>query len=190
MAAGFVPEAGRVTAENRIAAMKNLLIIRHAKSSWDDPALADFDRPLNKRGKQDAPFMGGLLKDRGLRPERIVSSPAKRASKTAKLIAEAVGYPAQSIDFRQDLYLPDLPALIEIVRAFDDAWGRVFLVGHNPGLTELCNLLTGEQIANIPTSGIASIEFEVGSWSHLMAGAGRLAFFDYPKRHRSPLDGQ
>lgn len=175
-------------AENRrdtaTAAMKNLIIIRHAKSSWDDPGLADFDRPLNKRGKRDAPLMGGLLRDRELYPDRIVSSPASRASKTARLIAEAVGYDPGAIDFRDNLYLAGLPALVELVRGFDDTWGRVYLIGHNPELTELCNFLAGEDIANIPTAGVAAIEFAVDSWAYVMAGAGRLAFFDYPKRHR------
>lgn len=164
--------------------MKNLLIIRHAKSSWDDAALADFDRPLNPRGKRDAPFMGGLLKVGGALPDRVVSSPAKRASKTARLIAEAVGYDPDAVDFRDALYLQGVPAILELVRGFDDDWNRVFLVGHNPESTALCNLLTGEEIDNIPTAGIASIEFDVDSWAHVMAGAGRLAFFEYPKRHR------
>lgn len=164
--------------------MKNLLIIRHAKSSWDDPALADFDRPLNPRGKRDAPFMGGLLKARGSLPDRIVSSPAQRAAKTARLIAQTVGYAPEAIDFRDSLYLQGVAVMLELVRGFDDDWDRVFLVGHNPESTELCNLLAGEDIDHLPTAGIVSIEFAVGSWAHIMAGAGRLAFFDYPKRHR------
>jgi phosphohistidine phosphatase len=163
--------------------MKNLIVIRHAKSSWDDPALADIDRPLNKRGKRDAPLMGGILKFRELAPDRIISSPAKRARKTAKLIAAGVGCDAGTIDVRERIYMQGVPALIELVQELDDAWNRVYLVGHNPDLTELVNRLAGEDIDNIPTCGVASIEFEVGSWAHVMAGAGRLAFFDYPKRH-------
>jgi phosphohistidine phosphatase len=163
--------------------MKNLIVIRHAKSSWDDPALADIDRPLNKRGKRDAPLMGGILKFRELAPDRIISSPAKRARKTAKLIAAGVGCDAGTIDVRERIYMQGVPALIELVQELDDAWKRVYLVGHNPDLTELVNRLAGEGIDNIPTCGVASIEFEVDSWAHVMAGAGRLAFFDYPKRH-------
>lgn len=164
--------------------MKNLLLIRHAKSSWDEPALADFDRPLNPRGKRDAPFMGSLLKARGCLPDRIVSSPAKRAAKTARLIAKAVDYDPDAIDFHDSLYLRGARAMLELVRGFDDHWQRVFLVGHNPDSTELCNLLSGADIDNLPTAGIASIEFAVEAWAHIMADAGRLAFFDYPKRHR------
>ena len=164
--------------------MKNLIIIRHAKSSWDEPLPPDLDRPLNPRGLRDAPFMGSVLKCRGLIPERIVSSPAKRALTTAQLIAREVGYEARAIDVLDPLYGQDPSVLIELIRGFDDAWSRVYLVGHNPELTELVNRLAGENPAHIPTCGLASIEFQVDSWSHLMAGAGRLTLFDYPKRHR------
>jgi phosphohistidine phosphatase len=163
--------------------MKNLVIIRHAKSSWDDPALADIDRPLNGRGKRDAPLMGGVLKSRGLRPDRIVSSPAKRARKTAKLLAHEVGYEPEAIDIRDSIYMEGVPALMALIQGLDDAWQRVYLIGHNPDLTDLVNKLAGENIENIPTCGMASIEFEVDSWAHIMAESGRLAFFDYPKRH-------
>lgn len=164
--------------------MKNLIVIRHAKSSWDEPALADLDRSLNPRGKRDAPLMGNLLKCRNLEPDRIVSSPAKRALKTAKLIGKEVGYDPAAIDVRESIYLQDVAILIELIHGLNDRWDRVYLVGHNPGLTDLVNLLAGEDIANIPTCGVASIEFAVDSWTHIMEGAGRLAFFDYPKRHR------
>jgi phosphohistidine phosphatase len=165
------------------AAMKNLIVIRHAKSSWDDPSLADIDRPLNQRGKRDAPLMGSILRLRELTPDRMVSSPAKRARKTAKLIAKEVGYDTEAIDLRENLYLAEAPALVELIRALDDAWSRVYLIGHNPGLTGLVSRLAGENLAHLPTCGVASIEFAVDSWAHLMKGAGRLAFFDYPKRH-------
>lgn len=164
--------------------MKNLILIRHAKSSWDEPGVADIDRPLNKRGKRDAPFMGSLLRFRGLEPDRIVTSPARRAAKTARLLAGEVGYPDDAIDVRDSIYMQDVPGLIELIRGLDDRWGRVYLIGHNPELTELTNRLADENIDNVPTCGIASIILEVDAWSHIMEGAGRLAFFDYPKRHR------
>ena len=163
--------------------MKNLVVIRHAKSSWDDPAISDIDRPLNGRGKRDAPLMGGLLKARGVLPDRIVCSPAKRARKTAKLLAGEMGYEPEAIDIRPNIYMEGLPALIAIIQGLDDGWQRVYLIGHNPDLTELVNRLAGEHIGNVPTCGVASIEFAVDSWTHIMAGAGRLAFFDYPRRH-------
>jgi phosphohistidine phosphatase len=164
--------------------MKNLVVIRHAKSDWNEPATADIDRPLNPRGQRDAPFMGSLLKFRGLSPDLIVSSPAKRALKTARLIAEQVGYEPDAIEIRGSIYLGSVSVLIELIRGLDDALGRVYLIGHNPDLTDLVNRLAGEDIANLPTCGIASLTFEVESWGHIMEGAGRLVFFDYPKRHR------
>ena len=163
--------------------MKNLILIRHAKSSWDEPVPADLERPLNPRGLRDAPFMGSVLKFRGLIPDRIVSSPATRALATAQRIAAEVGYEPAAIEVQDTLYGQSPPRLIEMIRGFDDRWNRVFLVGHNPELTELVNRLAGENLANIPTCGLASLEFEVDSWAYLMAGAGRLVLFDYPKRH-------
>lgn len=163
--------------------MKNLVVVRHAKSSWDEPALSDIDRPLNHRGKRDAPLMGGILQARGLVPDRILSSPAKRARKTARLIAKEIGYDAEAIDIRDSLYMDGVPALMALIQGLNDAWERVYLIGHNPDLTELVNRLTDENIENVPTCGIASIEFDVDSWLHIMVGSGRLALFDYPKRH-------
>ncbi len=163
--------------------MKNLIVIRHAKSSWDDPALADIERPLNKRGHRDAPFMGSVLKFREAIPDRIVSSPAKRALETARTIAREVGYATENIDVRGSLYLAEQSILIELIQALDDTWNRVYLVGHNPEFTELVDCLAGEDIGNLPTCGLASIEFKVDSWAHAMPGAGRLAWLDYPKRH-------
>lgn len=164
--------------------MKHLLIIRHAKSSWDDPALTDIDRPLNARGLRDAPFMGSLLRFRDLLPDRIVCSPARRAQATATLIAEAVGYPVADIDTRSSLYLAEPTLLVEWLRDLDDTWHRVYLIGHNPGLTELVERLSGKDIGHLPTAGIAAIDFAVESWEHIMDASGRLALFDYPKRHR------
>lgn len=163
--------------------MKNLLVIRHAKSSWDDPAMSDIDRPLNKRGKRDAPFMGGVLRFQGLVPDLILCSPAKRAVKTARLVARAVGYRDEAIVVREEIYMHALPVMLELIRRLEDDHDRVYLVGHNPELTELVNALAGENIANIPTCGMASVEFDVESWAHVMDGSGRLVFFDYPKRH-------
>lgn len=163
--------------------MKNLIVIRHAKSSWDEPGLTDFERPLNKRGKRDAPFMGNVLKFRGLIPDLVITSTAKRARKTAQLIVEALGCGEEVIEPRDSIYLAEAADLLDLIRGLDDKPERVFLVGHNPTLTELVNLLAGESIDNIPTCGVASLEFALDSWAHVMEGAARMAFFDYPKRH-------
>jgi len=162
--------------------MKNLILIRHAKSRWDDPTLNDKDRPLNRRGKLDAPIMGRLLKQKGLVPDLILASPAKRARKTAVKIAEEVGYPKARIVIRETLYLEGIAALIEIIRALEDDKHRVFLVGHNPELTDLANRLTGSSITNIPTCGIVSVEFPVASWRETTEETGVLALFERPPR--------
>lgn len=161
-------------------------MIRHAKSGWEDPSLADRDRPLNARGKRDAPFMGSLLRFRGLAPDRIVSSPARRAQKTARLIANEVGYDKDAIGIEETIYLGGARAILELVQNLGDEYERAYLVGHNPDLSEAASRLTGENLGGIPTCGIVAIEFSVDSWAHVMEGAGRLKFFEYPKKHLMP----
>jgi phosphohistidine phosphatase len=162
--------------------MKNLLLIRHAKSCWDDPSLSDRERPLNKRGKRDAPGLGKLLKERGLHPDLILSSPAKRALKTAKLIAEELGYPKKQIEVREDIYGQGLDALVELIGELDDGLKKVFLIGHNPELTDLANRLSGAGIHSVPTCGIVSVEFSSPSWRECALKGGRLALFERPAK--------
>lgn len=165
--------------------MKRLYLIRHAKSSWADPTLKDFDRPLNKRGKRDAPFMGEKLAERKIRPDFILSSSAKRAEKTARTIAKAIAYPPKKIFFTEAIYLADESELYRIVRSCDDKVTTLFLVGHNFGITDFAVSLSGEQIGNIPTCGIAALEFDLDSWQQVGANSGRLLFFDWPKKYKS-----
>lgn len=167
---------------DREIAIKNLIVIRHAKSSWDHPGLADHERPLNRRGERDAPRMGSLLKSRGLLPDRIVCSPATRAYLTARLLAKAVGYEVTDIDIHRAIYEQGLAGLMTVIHGLDASWRRVFLVGHNPDLTRLVGELTGAEPEHLPTCAVASLVFAVDDWTHVMAGAGRLAFLDYPKR--------
>jgi phosphohistidine phosphatase len=159
-------------------------VIRHAKSSWDYPNLADIDRPLNERGTRDAPFMGGLLKVRGCLPDAIVCSPAVRARMTANLIAETVDHDSSGIVIEDAIYDQGLSGLIGVIDRLSDSWHRVYLIGHNPDLTLLVGYLTGDPPAHLPTCAMASIEVGVASWQHISPGSGRLVFFDYPKRHR------
>jgi phosphohistidine phosphatase len=163
--------------------MKNLIVIRHAKSDRNLSSLADMDRPLNDRGRHDAPLMGSVLKLRGIEPDSIVTSPAKRALETAELIAEAVGYDKAGIVVRDCIYLEEVPALVELIRSFENLHDTVCLIGHNPHLSELVVRLTGENVGSLPTCGIAAIEFPVDAWTYILAGSGRLVFFDFPKRH-------
>lgn len=161
--------------------MKRLTLVRHAKSSWKDPELADFDRPLNKRGKRDAPMMGERLAGRDRRPELIVSSPARRAHKTAQLLARELDLPDQRLIHAPGIYEAEAEELLEIVRGLDDRWEHVLLVGHNPGLTELGNLLGDCGIENIPTCGVLCLEFDAEKWKSLGPGAGTQVFYDFPR---------
>jgi phosphohistidine phosphatase len=167
----------------RTSTIKTLLAIRHAKSSWETPELDDRQRPLNKRGLRDAPFMGQQLALRKLSPDRILCSPALRATQTAQLIAAAVGYDSAGIEIREALYMQGPGAMLEILRALDTDWQRVYLVGHNPDITALVSVLADRVVSHLPTTGVAAITFDVDDWAHIMAGSGTLAFLDYPKRY-------
>jgi phosphohistidine phosphatase len=161
--------------------MLYLTLIRHAKSSWKDPDLSDFDRPLNKRGRHSAPLMGQMMKDKGLAVECILSSPAKRAITTARLIAAELGYPEHRIEQREELYKADSEQLLHYVQALEPRFSRVALVGHNPALTRFCNDLSGAGIDNLPTCAVAVIEFDLDDWRAVHPGLGRLAQMEYPR---------
>jgi len=118
---------------------RTLVLIRHAKSSWDDPNMRDFDRPINERGQHDAPDMGARLAARGQRPDRFYCSSARRARETALILAQAVGYPEADLESESGLYMADNAQLLERIRRFPDSAGEVWLVGHNPDITELVN---------------------------------------------------
>jgi phosphohistidine phosphatase len=143
--------------------MKTLLILRHAKSSWKFPDLSDHDRPLNRRGKRDAPRMGKILKERGLVPDLVISSTATRAKDTAEAVAKYSGYKGKRIRFKP-LYAAEPGAYLAVLRELTDNYQRVLIVGHNPGVEELIELLTGE-IHIVPTCTLAQIEFDIEKWS-------------------------
>ena len=163
--------------------MLQLTLIRHAKSSWDDPALSDFDRPLNKRGMKNAPLMGKIISKRGLVFDRIVASPALRAITTAHLIAGKQGFPEQDIQQRDELYDASVDELLDCVHSLDNQYASIALVAHNPGLTSLCNYLSGESIANLPTCAVAVIEFDLDDWRAVYQDTGRLVLYEYPRKH-------
>jgi phosphohistidine phosphatase len=163
--------------------VKRLYLIRHAKSSWDDPRLADFDRPLNDRGKRDAPRMGRRLAEAGHRPDLLLSSPAKRAFGTAKRVARELGFRKGDIFRNIRLYHADESQLLQAVQAQPDAAGSLMLFGHNPGLTEFATLLCRYPFGNVPTCGVVCIDFPVDSWKRVAYHQGALQFFDYPRKH-------
>ena len=165
--------------------MKTLYIVRHAKSSWDNPDLADIDRPLNNRGNKNAPEMGQRLSKRNIQPDLLLSSPANRAYTTAQKIAKEIGYPVDNVSTSKEVYHAGSGGLLQLVRNQSDSINTLMIFGHNPGFTWFANSLTGEYIDNIPTCGIVAIEFDVESWSNIETGEGKLIFFDYPKKKAS-----
>lgn len=162
--------------------MKTLYIVRHAKSSWDFPHLEDIDRPLNKRGEKDAPKMARRLEDRGIFPDLMLSSPAKRALTTCQTIAEALDYPQKAIEISEKLYHAGEDGLLNVIQHIDNTWASLMIFGHNPGFTALATDLTDSYIDNIPTCGIVACTFEVDEWQAIAYGQGKLLFFDYPKK--------
>lgn len=163
--------------------MKRLFLIRHAKSSWDHPGLDDIERPLNKRGKRDAPLMGARLKEYGAQPDLIYASPARRARKTAKYIAGCLGYPLERIEQHAGIYTSEMNRLLVLVQETATEVNDLFLVGHNYVLTDFAEYLTGEALGNIPTCGIVGMVFDIDSWQSVAGGRGKMLFFDYPKKH-------
>jgi len=145
--------------------MKTLLLLRHAKSSWDDPEIADHDRPLAKRGRRDAPRMGALLREEELTPDLILSSTARRARKTAEAVAEESGY-AGEIELHDEFY-PGAPQdYLSALQKVWDEYQRVMVVGHNPGLEELLETLTGETL-HLPTAALAQVALPIEHWIDL-----------------------
>lgn len=163
--------------------MKNLYLIRHAKSYWGDQSTPDFDRPLNKRGKLDAPFMGNILSDKKVKPDLIISSPAKRAKKTAISIADKINYKQDKILFIEELYEASYNTILRLIQKLDEKHNSVMIFGHNPGLTLLNNHVSNHYIDNIPTCGIVSLELNC-TWSELKNDQCTFFFFEYPKLYK------
>jgi phosphohistidine phosphatase len=165
--------------------MKKLVLIRHAKSSWENEAQADFERPLNKRGKNDAPFMGEIIKNTIGTPQLIISSPAKRALSTAKKMAKKLNYQKDDIKTDLKIYHAEDTELIRIIKKISEKYDFVAIVGHNPAITEVANILGDSQIINVPTSGAVYIEFELDSWENIKIKSGHMVAFEYPKKYPS-----
>ena len=145
--------------------MKQLLLLRHAKSSWQDPALDDHQRPLNKRGQRDAPRMGNLIVSQQLVPDLIVSSSALRARQTAAAVALCCGDP-DLVQETDQLYLAPPSDYLSLLADLDDAHQRVLLVGHNPGISQLVEQLCG-QASGMPTAALAALTVDIDCWTLL-----------------------
>ncbi len=168
--------------------MKTLVLIRHAKSSWKFPELKDMDRPLKKRGLKDAPLIGKVLKDLHVAPDLILSSPAVRAITTAKIMAKETGFDETKIVTESKIYLESKSKLLKVINQINDQHNTVFLIGHNPGLTDFANMLLSESVDDLPTSGVIGIQFESDNWSEAEKGKGKKTFYEIPKVHRKKVE--
>lgn len=163
--------------------MKNLILVRHAKSSWNDQAQRDIDRPLNERGRLDAPVMADRLHDRGAHPQRIICSPALRTATTAEIFANRLAIPNELIHFERQIYLAGSAHLLQLVRNQDDNIDSVMLIGHNPALTDFFNdLCRDAKLDNMPTCCVAELELPVDSWANVDFAQAELKHIDYPKK--------
>lgn len=162
---------------------RRLFMVRHAKSSWKNPLQSDFDRPLNDRGEHDAPMMGERLKKLGIMPDLIISSTAKRAAQTAKKIAQAIGYNTDKIQWQEKMYHCIPSVFEEVLYEVDDSINTVFMVAHNPGITDFVNKLSHDfKIDDMPTCGIVGAEFAAEQWNELSRVEKKVILFDYPKK--------
>lgn len=159
--------------------MKTLFILRHAKSSWSDATLADFDRPLNERGLRAAPFMGELMARAGFVPSMILSSSAIRAKTTAELVKASAGFECE-ITLDERIYEASPHTLVEVISEIGDDHVSAMIVGHNPGMERFVHYLTG-QLEPMPTAALAVIEINVTRWNAISDGCGELKKVYRPK---------
>lgn len=162
--------------------MRLLTLIRHAKSSWDDGGLRDFDRPLNARGLRDAPVMAARLHNAMSAPDRLISSPALRALSTAQTFARTLRLSEDAIVLAPGIYDASGDTLLTLVRELDDVSPHVALFGHNPGLSQLAGWLSVEPLDELPTCGIVQLAFDIGRWQDLAEASGTLRYHDWPKK--------
>jgi len=164
--------------------VKDLIVVRHGKSSWDDPALPDRERPLTKRGRKAVPEMARRLRGRHVRPERIVTSDAVRARDTAMVLAEVLGLDADAVVPEPRLYATDAGDVLEVVRALDDRCAWVAIVGHNPALQDFLALVADLALERFPTAAVAHLRFPVRHWAEVRAGSGEVVDVDHPNSGR------
>jgi len=161
--------------------MKYLLLVRHAKSSWDDFSIKDFDRPLNARGKNDAPMMAQRLLDKKIKIDAFIASPAKRARKTAELFVKQYKADKEHIIFFEALYLASPFIFSDVISKTDDQFNTIAVFSHNDGITTFANTLTNAKTDNIPTCGIFAVKVKADHWSDFAEAEKEFWFFDYPK---------
>jgi phosphohistidine phosphatase len=161
--------------------MKTLLLVRHAKSSWEEAGIEDFDRPLNERGKKDAPEMAKRIKDKKIKIDVLVSSPAKRAFKTAKYFADELSIDKGDILKVDKLYEASVTAFLETVTSLDNKFASAVIFSHNPGITQFANSLSAIKVDDMPTCAVFAVQSDGDSWSQFVNSEKHFLFFDYPK---------
>jgi len=161
--------------------MKTVLLIRHAKSSWEDITIDDFERPLNDRGKHDAPEMAKRLLKRKQSIDAFISSPAKRARKTALIFAEEYKFDKDKVKFHDYLYLPSTENFNKAIASAPDKADNIAVFSHNPGITAYANELTDVKVDDMPTCAIFAVTVDIKHWSDFENAARNFLFFDYPK---------
>ena len=165
--------------------MKELFIVRHAKSSWENRQLRDFDRPLNPRGKRTAPIVAQRLRKEILTPDLICSSPANRALSTAKIFAEELDYPTSEIVEEISIYESSLNNMLELIYRFSDEYDSIMLFGHNPTFTFLAEYLSGNSFGNLPTAATVGIRFDIDNWKYVSRETGEVFLYEYPKKYQA-----
>ncbi len=160
--------------------MKNLYLIRHAKSDWSDESKSDFDRGLNRRGEKAILIMANALKEKKVMPDLILSSSAKRAKLTAKGLAKKIGYRGE-IKYIDALYMAEPETIQELIKDINNKYDTLFVVGHNPETTEFSNMMVDDYIDNVPTLGIVALEIPIDHWKKFKLTEGKTEFFIYPK---------
>lgn len=163
--------------------MKSLYFVRHAKSSWKNPNLMDSERPLNKRGLRDAPFMAKLLADKGVKIDLVLSSPAIRALTTAQHMAEGIGYAQDKIRIEPRLYGESFNMYLNVIKELEAKYNSVMIVAHNPTMTTIINYLTDYGLESLPTCGVFGIELQLESWAKVSQDVGQCRFYEYPKKY-------
>ncbi len=162
--------------------MKTLVLVRHAKSDWNDPFLSDFERTLNKRGIADAPLMAIRFTEKSINPDLIISSPAVRAITTCKYFADELNYDEDKIQLVQDIYDASAGGVLNIIGDTDDSVNTLMLFGHNPAISNLSSYLTSMNFGEVPTCAVVCIEFSFKHWKDIHKNTGILKFFDYPNK--------
>jgi phosphohistidine phosphatase len=161
--------------------MKTLYLLRHAKSSWSFDELSDQERPLNDRGRDDAPMMGQALAKRRICPDVIVSSPAVRAMSTAVLVAREMQYPHDKIVVESGIYGADVDDFLAILKDLPDSAGSALVVGHNPTITETANALSPSSLNEMPTAAVVCLRFACEQWAEISKVNAEFYFYDYPR---------